>query len=472
VLNEPVIEELIDNVMGPEYTAGSKKWIRDIANNGGFGDPSKVANILRMGRTNMAVALMGWKASTALIHLVSAGAASAYEIGPLELAKNVGALGLGNLPLWTHRFFANNDTMAAQFKEVMDLSAFMRNRARNLDKNFGSMMQMALRQNIVDDLRYYRTMWQGYSMALVSYCDLLTATPVWKSVYEKEFNEAMERERKRGRNDWSDEGLAKIKQDAIYVADKAVREAHGSVDLISRANISRAENPIVREIMMSLTLAYNGYWNHNYNKTRSVLGQGDLGPVFGGGPPPPRGPRPGMGGPEDEPDGDKDPGMSAGARVQRLAGFATALILVPAIWHSMVHGFNRKKSEDDDGWVPWSALEMLESLGAQFAGQLPVVNNFYFGLTHGVKDPQLIPLEQAGHVAFDVARDMWKTKHPKHQLSHLVKASAILGVPVTNQIVDTSAWMAEVTDKEEPPDSVWTWIKGILQVGDKGRPKP
>jgi hypothetical protein len=268
VLADPAIREGVYKAFGPEYVSMLDKWIRDIANNGGsdvgFHDDT-VAWLSRNVRQNVVAQLMGWKVSTALIHGGSAGASSLYELGkmdldttgragmsfigaPAALVKNMKDLGLGQfLPDATRRLFGSQSNMFNTIDFVMDNSGEMRNRQKALAKDFGYELNKIMNTNLLDDAARLRAIHQTYSMAMVAYLDQLTATPVWKAAYDKATVA---------------DGLEHA--DAVYVADKAVREAHGSASLVSRANVGRGE------INKWLTIAYNGYWNHNYNKLREA----------------------------------------------------------------------------------------------------------------------------------------------------------------------------------------------------------
>ena len=193
-----------------------------------------------------------------------------------------------------------------------------------------------------------RFLYQTYAMAMVSYIDLLTATPVWLAARDHAIASGHELE------------------DAIFIADKAVREAHGSASLVSRANVGRGE------FQKWMTIAYNGYWNHNYNKYRSE----SQALLSGGGEPPrgtrPEGPQPGEpGGPEEEgpfDDPETNKRFNASTKVAMGAAFLTAFVIVPSIIHHAVRG----KQEDTLG-------KTIASMGAsQLMGTVPLLNTLTY----------------------------------------------------------------------------------------------
>src|SRR5262249_47592549 len=92
-----------------------------------------------------------------------------------------------------------------------------------LPKDVGSELAKMVNNIFLDNSVRLRAIYDAYAMSMVAYLDLLTATPVWKAAESKALIEGHEPD------------------DAIYIADKAVREAHGSSSLVSRANIGRGE---------------------------------------------------------------------------------------------------------------------------------------------------------------------------------------------------------------------------------------
>jgi hypothetical protein len=426
VISSPAIREGVYKAFGPEYVSMMDKWIRDIANNGGsdvgFHD-DMAAWISRNLRQNVTVQLMGWKVSTALIHGGSAGASSVYELGkmdmgagggsatksfitaPVDLVKNMKALGLGQfLPDASRRFFGSQSNMFDAIDFVQANSGEMRNRQRSLQKDFGFQLDKIINKDIVDDATQLRAIHQTYSMAMVAYLDQLTATPVWKAAYDKALVA---------------DGLEHA--DAVYVADKAVREAHGSASLVSRANIGRGE------INKWLTIAYNGYWNHNYNKMR------EAGKEVAG----------------------YDDSLSNGQRVAVGAAFMTAMIVAPALVHHAVRGDSTGNPGKDTAGA----------LLSQFAGTVPVVNMLTYSLMHN-HDPSISPIDEVLKSVVHVGGDIVKGKGQKRDVRAL---GYLTGLPPTNQVIDTFSFMNDVMQQRQDPKTPSDWVRGIMT--GKAQPK-
>lgn len=420
VISDPIVREGIAKAFGPEYVTMLDKWIRDIADNGGsdvgFRDDAAVW-LSRNLRQNVTVQLMGWKASTALIHGGSAAASSVYEgfklhmptenaakamvLAPARLVQNIYDLGLGQfLPQAAQRFFGSQTNMFDTFNFVFENSGEMRNRQRSLQKDFGFQLDKITNSSLIDDAAKLRAVHQTYSMAMVAYLDQLTATPVWKAAYDHALVE---------------KGFEH--DDAVFIADKAVREAHGSASLVSRANIGRGE------INKWLTIAYNGYWNHNYNKMR------EAGKEAGG----------------------YDDSLSNGQRIAIGAAFMTAMIVAPALVHHAVRGEEAKTTGG-------AIANMMIS---QFGGTVPLVNTLTYSMMHN-RDPSISPLDEVLKSASNLVRDQ-RAVDPKHTIKHQAQALGYLtGLPPTNQAIDTFTFMNDVLHQRQDPKTVQEWARGIM----------
>lgn len=420
VISDPIVREGVAKAFGPEYVQMLDKWIRDIADNGGsdigFRDDAAVW-LSRNLRQNVTVQLMGWKASTALIHGGSAAASSVYEgfklhmptenaaksivLAPARLVKNIADLGLGQfLPDAARRFFGSQSAVFDGIDFVLENSGEMRNRQRSLQKDFGFQLDKVTNANLLDDAAKVRAAHQTYSMAMVSYLDTLTATPVWKAAYDHALVEkGMEHD------------------DAVFVADKAVREAHGSASLVSRANIGRGE------INKWLTIAYNGYWNHNYNKMR------EAGKEVAG----------------------YDDSLSNLQRVAVGAAFMTAMIVAPALVHHAVRGEEAKTTGG-------AIANMMIS---QFGGTVPLVNTLTYSMMHN-RDPSISPLDEVLKSVSSLGKDQMAA-NPKHAVKHAAQATGYLtGLPPTNQAIDTFTFMNDVLHQRQDPKSVQEWARGVM----------
>ena len=452
VLRDQFVREGISKAFGPEYVKMLDEWLKDIANNGGEHDSSPMSWLSRNLRQNVVTQLMGYKVSTALIHGGSAAASSVYELGklhaeergatafaaaPLELIKNISKLGLGNLPVVSHQFFS--ERFVEKYNEAQEQSGELRNRQRTAQNNLEQQMAKVFKRGWIDEAAHMRFLYQTYAMAMVSYIDLLTATPVWLAARDHALEAGHELE------------------DAIFIADKAVREAHGSASLVSRANVGRGE------FQKWMTIAYNGYWNHNYNKYRS-----ESQALLSGGGEPPRGTRPGEvspgepGGPEEEgpfDDPETNKRFNASTKVAMGAAFLTAFVIVPSIMHHAVRG----KQEDTLG-------KTIASMGAsQLMGTVPLLNTLTYAAIHG-RDPSVSPFDEVLKSATDLFHDIISKKPAKHMLSHAFKVGGYFGgLPPTNQFLDSGSFMNDVFNGKVRPQTTGQWARGVFSLGDKGK---
>lgn len=453
IIKDPLVREGIVKAFGPEYVRMLDNWIKDIANNGGMNDDMWASWVSRNLRESVVTQLMGWKVSTALIHGGSAGAATIYELGkmhlaekgpksfalaPMELARNMKQLGLGQfLPNEAKRFFSSNTQMWETINEVMAESQELPNRVRTIQKDFGFQLEKVFNKNYWDDLMMLRAAHNSYAMAMVSYLDLLTATPVYKAAKAKALLDGF----------GSD--------DAIFIADKAVREAHGSASLVSRANVGRGE------LNKWLTIAYNGYWNHNYNKFRQLgfealsreryrqLSAPDITlsremPLS----------ELGM-------DENFHSQFTAGQRVALTGAFVTAMLVAGAVIHHAIRG---EEAETDEGAI-------LAMMASQLAGQVPILNTFMYSIIHN-RDPSISPIEEVLRAPVRAFRDMTR-EEPKHPIKNIAKITgSVFGFP-SNQVIDLTTALREVAEGDQTPETPGDWarlvIRGHAQPKESGR---
>lgn len=402
ITSDPTVRQGIDKAFGPEYVKQIDKWLEDIANNGGENSDAARAWILRNTRENIVYGLMGYKLSTAGIHGLSAAASSIYEVGPVALAKNIKDLGLAQvMPDVARRFFANEKQMWSQVDWALETFPGLRNRMQDIGKDMHAQIQRIVSRRLFDDVSRIRSANLAWSMKMVATLDQLTATPVAIAAYKKAILEG------------------KSHEDAVVIGDKAVNQAHGSASLVSRANVGRGE------IGKLATIAYNGYWNHNYNRTRSAVR--DI----------------------------KAEGIDFSDRLVIGSAALAALVVAPAIVH---HGF---RGSENDTWTGTVA----SALTSQFGGQVPFVNTMTSAFIHG-RDPHLAPFDEALRRAMDVQRDVSNVVNGKKAvafLQHVAETPGFfLGLGASHQLGSALQFNYDVFTGKEKPKSILEWARGEI----------
>jgi hypothetical protein len=350
--------------------------------------------------------LMGYSVTTALIHGFSAGVASAHQIGYKALAKELYNLGVvGYLPNVVSRFFSKNAMKNLEDAEAMFPG--LRNRSHVIGQDMQAQLRKIVNQGPLDDLAAIRAGTIAWGMKLVATLDKMTAAPVAVALYKKYRAEGMSHE------------------DAVTAADKGVRQAHGEPSLVGRANIGRGEAG------KWLTIAYNGYWNHNYNRQRTAGRE-----IFTS----------------------TDPNVGKYDRLRTGAAVLTNLILAPAIFHWMFRGEPSEDMED-------AAWNIGESLISQFTGAVPIVNTIMYKIMHGQRDVHMSPADQIWIKWADLSNDINAELHgkdAKHWLAHTLQVPALtFGIGLPNQGVKTMQFINDVVEDRQEPESVFQWIHGL-----------
>lgn len=412
VVKDPEIRQGIAKAFGPEYVKQMDAWLKDIANNGGENARDWQASwVSRNMRENVVFGLMGYKVTTALIHGGSALVSSAYEMGGIHhLAAQMKELGIAQaLPDVSRRFFANPAETFKQIDWALETFPELRNRQRAIGRDMQAQLANIVSKGFVDDVARMRSLNLAWSMKFVAFLDQLTATPVAIAAYRKGIAEGLSHE------------------EAVYAGEKAVRNAHGSASLVARANIGRGE------LNKWLTIAYNGYWNHNYNRLRSAAR--DV----------------------------RNPELEISQRLMTGSAALTALVIAPAIVHHAIRG--------NQSSTPGQAL--ADSLISQFGGTVPIVNTLTYAAIHQTgrtpsRDVHLSPADLVFEKAFELYHDTWaKTNGKKAELwlKHAVETPGyFVGLGGSSQIADTLQFNKDVMTGRVRPKSMLDWARGELQI--------
>lgn len=166
-------------------------------------------------RTRQTQAVLGFRASTALMNICNIGPMMAY-VGPAEAVKAI------------NRFYAHPQR---QYNTIMAKSVFLRNRAETMDRDFGRLVKDNSNSAITKS-----AFW------LITKTDLMLACPLWMHEYQKAYQD----------------GIAKgvdpvnVEAAAVRAGDAAVRRVFGSGQTVDMAEIQRGN-----EFTKQLTMFYS-----------------------------------------------------------------------------------------------------------------------------------------------------------------------------------------------------------------------
>ena len=247
----------------------------------------------------------------------------------------------------------------------------------------------------------------------VARSDLISAVPTWLAKYE----EAME--------DGEDHGQA------VYLADRAVRRAHGSTAITNRPGVMRDWNPW-------LTSVYS-FFNHIMNRQAEMVWKaGDmLGEIRGG---------------------DREAAM---ARVPEITGMLFSYVVFPAlVEQAVVNTLSPSKSEQKASWGGWAAKGIGFTLGSSWVIARDVASALFNGT-----DPSVGLASTALKTITDVGRDLFE-KHEPFSRAHAAKlvqdGSALvgLGTGMPLQIGRTARFATGIGLGVEHPRGPWDWLRG------------
>ncbi len=400
LLNDGKVKRALDDVFGSEYRKTLRPWLQHIANSRNIDDAAIgwIDKAIQTVRTNTVMVGIGFRLSTILKHDLTALANSIGEIGSREMFKATADL------------YRRDDHGDNSWKFIFDKSAEMRFRQNAYDKDV-----MASYNQTMGDSRYtaFQKAAQHYGHWAVSKLDMGTAGPVWLSSYRKALSE--------GRSD----------SDAVYIADKTVRNAHGAQGLTDTAQIQRARGAA------QLINMFYGFFNHVYNRQRLIA--------------------------IDAASGVKN--LRQGDRGAAIHDFSSVLarsfwyIAVPGLIEAIVatQGPNQDK---DEGWGEWAAKAIA---GAVPAG-IPILRDIARAAIEG-RDYEGSPLVNAVNNVIrggvDVAHMAQGDEVSPSAGKHIATAAGLVAGLPTAAPFTAGKFLWDYGTGEASPQSVAEWYRGL-----------
>lgn len=423
-LTHPDIRQAINNILGPEYHKQMMNWLEAVVNNNSKEVNKNLQwadNILHTFRMNMVMGGIGFRATIAVMHGTTAAEESAAEIAS---------------PRWMlegAKVFLNPADWGKNIAWMCENSGEMRRRwAGKLDVE-----SMDLFKDVENTLSNPAAStyakghaWMGArALQLYKMMDLASTGPTFMASYL------------RGITDVSRGGLGMNHEDAVYAAEKSVRNAHGGGGIKDLAAAQRGN-----EFYKNFAMFYS-FWNHNINRilyTQNMALQGETW---------------------------KDPGK-AGQVVLRTLAYIYG---VQAI-HQMFHP-NQKHPSDVGGWLADATVN-------GYMGGIPVLRNAYDiskGAAEGGRREGAWQIAQAVP-AFEALETMglsMKDGIDAYEGKHVSKGAAqrlasdttyLTGFPIGGQIAQSGQFLWDYMDGQEDPASAADWMR-VIQSGHSRPPK-
>lgn len=383
------IKGIVDTVFGPEYSAQIRPWLRSIANEKIWDERGLQFwdNAAKQLRINATLVNLGYNPITVAVHSVTAMSNSIAEIGAKDFAAGA------------HAFFGTPKQMAEARDMVYAHSDFMKHRMNELDRDIrDGLKQLEGQHGIISEAK--RFAYYGISMG-----DMASAMPTWMGAYNKFLRTMPE-------------------DDAVYAADQAVRNAHGSGGVEDISAIQRGNE------FQKLTTMFYSFWNHFYNRQRDIARRaGDI----------------------------KSTGDFAQVMARSVFYFIAPML---------IHGIIRPQpNQGDEGLGAWAAKEV--GMGA--VSGIPVLRDIANAALTG-KDYSMSPAVSAINAVIQSFKDAGHATGLKQGnvsdkwVKHAVQtAGYITGLPGAGQLSRYAQSIWDVTHGIEPtPSDTTDWIHTML----------
>lgn len=408
-LAHPTVRDGIVSALSQQHYDQLRPWLQSIANDSKVDMKAlKWFDRLAQGaRMRATIVGLGFRVSTMIVHGASAALESVAEVGPVWMAKG------------TKEYFSN-PIRNTEF--IYARSGEMRNRMNEIDRD--------IREHLREiDLRLMDTTtsmaargadWMRAKAYMgIGALDWISAMPTWMAAY----NKGLAPESAGGR------GLGE--QDAIYFADKTVRNAHGGTGVKDQAAVQRGP-----EFFKLFTMFYT-FWNHNVNRLMDTARMaGELPETYRGG------------------DMGKFRG-DLGNVILRTMIYTLGIQAMHGIFHPP------KEGEESKSWAVWAAKQFAM---AAISG-IPVLRDIG-AYAIGGKDYSATPaagmVDAIGRSGKDALNAMaGREVSPKWVKHSVTSIGYVLNLPL-GQPASAAQFLWDVEQGQAHPGNASDWAKGLM----------
>jgi hypothetical protein len=399
LLSHPDVKSAMDDVFGPEYRKSLRPWLQTMANARNIDDAALGTwnRILSVARTNTVIVGIGFRPMTMLKHATTA------------VSNSISELGAKWMMVGTREFYGPG--MAAKWDFIKSKSPDMAYRLKHYDQDVNG--QYA---NLFKDSTYtkFQQKAQYFSHIGISYLDLGSAAPTWLGAYRKALSEGM------------------ADEDAVYSADKVVRNAHGGTGLTDRSAIQETKGA------WSAATMFYSFFNHIYNRQRQIV--------------------------IDAAHGVSD--LKAGEYKSASRNFAGVLarswyyVAVPAFIEAMAQsgGPNEDKEET---WAGWAA----KAITSEIPAGIPVLRDIAKAAIEG-RDYEISPLARAVNTTIKGITDTYgaimNDEPPKNAAQHIVEGAGYLSGLPTAAPFTAGKFLWDYSEGNVDPKDLADWTQGML----------
>lgn len=393
------VRAAIQKHYGTEYKELLIPYLKDVANSANFRDDASriFTNTSEFIRQNMISTLIGLNPGTVMKHGPTAAINSMTEVGIGKFASAMSSL-----------MSINEHSGETNWRFAMKTSEELQRRHRHYNETLSGATQsliptskyMSMRETLIK-----------FSSTPVAFSDLLSAVPTWLAQYKTTMEENG------------------IHGDAIFMADRAVRRAHGSTAITNRSGVMRT-GP-----MGAWMASVYGFFNHIMNRQYELMWK--AGDTFGM-----------------VKEGDYKGAMKM---APELTIGLFSYVLLPALIEEMVTPL---ASDDRESWAKKAAKGLAYTLSASWIGVRDIASAILRG-----QDPAVGLFSTSYKSVVDIARDLNKDKPlSKDHAGKIIQHGATVIGAVTGlmnaQMGKAARYGYDVSTGKERPKGPWSWMVG------------
>lgn len=386
-LSNKRIMKAVDDTLGPEVRKLFRPWLQRIANEWAYDRAGNAGmeGFIKKLRLNTTIVGMGFRASTILMQ--AAGYSNSFErVGARWVAPRL--KDVANPEAW--RFVLENSKEVAARMESLD---------RDMRDNVKSAMG--------------KTDWltapKRFAFHGIAYMDRVVVVPTWLGAYDKAIAGGM------------------TEEDAIYAADKAVRQSQGSGAAKDLAAVQTGRGP-AGEALKLLTMFYS-YMSAFYQRQRNL---------------------------------GRDVRNASASDIPALMARAWWLLIVPPVLAELLAG---RGPEDDEDWAAWG----FEKIAFTTLGPIPLVRDVApvayakatDDKTFGYRfTPAAGAMESVTAIAGD-AGNIIEGEETKRATRNAIETVGYFTGLTTGQMATAAQFLVDVSYEEQDPETIGDWYEGL-----------
>jgi hypothetical protein len=402
-LSSERVRRAVDGALGQDIGNQLRPWVKFVANswaveragNEGFG------KWLGKLRANTTAVGMGLRATTMVTQI--AGYSNSMEVvGEAAMSKALAQ-------------FARNPAEA--IRSVMERSDEVRHRMETMDRDLRTEIARMAMTNpatkagalVLDGRRFF---FHG-----IGYLDRVVSVPTWMAGYDNAIKAGM------------------AETDAVYAADKAVRQSQGAGGPKDLAAIQRGTGKH-GEALKLMTMFYS-YFSAQYQRQRTIARD-----AFGEDTRKPR-------------------------NMPRLAARAFFLIVLPTLLTEVLRGAVGASAgpDDDEWWSQWLARKLL----ANSLGPIPLVRDVFEPAWNkargkGFAGTSITPVQRALESFVGSAGDIGKLargEETKHATKDVLETAGYMTGLVPGQVASATQFLVDVGSGDADPQNFGDWLEGL-----------